>query len=310
MRRLLAGAELNPSSFHRPVVTVGVFDGMHRGHRHLIEHLAAMAQRLGGESVVVTFETHPRAVIAGAAPRSILSLPHRLLLLERLGVQTAIILPFDDAMRRRGYDEFTRDILVEGIGMVGLLFGYNGKIGHGGEGSAARLEPLGDELGFVVEEAPPIALHGVPISSSRIRDAIESGDLKAADEMLGRPAAVYGRVVRGDGRGRTIGFPTANVDPDGEILPPRGVYQVVATLEGERYTAVANIGVRPTFEAPGSVSEPVLEVHIPGIEEEFYGRFLEVEIVRKLREERSFPTREALIQQIRADVDSLGSGAV
>lgn len=306
MRRLQGPEGLDPGQLRRPVVTVGVFDGMHRGHRHLIEHLTAMAERLDGEPVVMTFETHPRAVIEGAAPRSILSLPHRLLLMERLGVRAAVVLPFDAAMQRMRYEAFAREILVDRIGAVGLLFGYNGRIGHGGEGDAAGLTPLGEALGFQVEEAPPIALHGQPISSSRIRDAIERGDLREADEMLGRPAAVYGEVVPGDGRGRTIGFPTANVDPGGELMPPRGVYQVVATLRGERYLAVANIGHRPTFADPGATGVPILEVHIPGIEEPFYGEYLEVEIVRRLRDEQSFGSREALIRQIQADVDSLG----
>lgn len=307
MRRQFGHEDLDPAGFRRPVATVGVFDGLHRGHRHLVEHLTAMADRLDGEPVVVTFDTHPRAILEGAAPRSILSLPHRLLLLERLGVAATVVLPFDDAMRRRTYEQFTREILVDGLGIHGLLFGYNGRIGHGGEGTVERLRPLGTELGFVVEEAPPIALQGRPISSSRIRDAIENGDLQGAAEMLGRPVAVYGKVVPGDARGRTIGFPTANVDPEGEILPPRGVYQVVTTLRGERYGAVANIGVRPTFEDATSVPEPLLEVHVPGIDFDFYGERIEVEMVRKIRDEKRFASREALIRQIREDVASVAA---
>lgn len=307
MRRYEGLDALEPSAFDAPVVTVGVFDGLHRGHRHLVEHLVAMAARLGGEPVVITFDTHPRAVIEGAAPRSILSLPHRLLLLDRLGVAATIVLPFDDAMRRMTYEAFTREILVVGLGVRGLLFGYNGRIGHDGEGTAERLRPLGRELGFEVEEAPPIALDGKPISSSRIRDAIERGDLAAAAAMLDRPVAIYGRVVHGDARGRTIGFPTANVDPEGEILPPRGVYQVVATLRGQRYGAVANIGVRPTFETSDAAPEPLLEVHVPGVDFDFYGEGIEVELVRKLRDERRFPSKEALIRQIREDVASVAT---
>jgi riboflavin kinase/FMN adenylyltransferase len=244
-------------------------------------------------------------VIEGAAPRSILSLEHRLLLLDRLGVEASVVLPFEEAMRRMTYDAFTREVLVRRMGIRGLLFGYNGRIGFGGEGTAEKLRPLGRELGFEVEEAPSIALHGQPISSSRIRDAIERGDLKTSADMLGRPVAVYGVVVHGDGRGRGIGFPTANVDTEGEILPPRGVYQVVATVRGERYGAVANIGVRPTFEGPDACPLPILEVHVPGIAFDFYGERIEVELVRKLREERRFSSREALIRQIREDVASV-----
>ena len=309
MRRHVGREGLSPGDFRRPVVTIGVFDGMHRGHRHVVEHLRAMADRLEGEAVVLTFDTHPRAVLEGAAPRRILSMPHRLLLLERNGVDATVVLPFDDAMRDTTYAEFTREVLVGGLGLAGLLFGYNGNFGAGGDGTADRLRPLGIEHGFEVEEAPAIAVDGLAISASRIRDAIEQGDLHEAETMLGRPVALYGRVVAGDGRGRSLGFPTANVDPEGEILPPRGVYQVIATIADEHYAAVANVGLRPTFGAAAEPPSPLLEVHVPGIDFDFYGQRIEVEIVRKLREERRFPSREALIHQIREDVSSLGLGS-
>jgi riboflavin kinase / FMN adenylyltransferase len=306
MRRLEGLDALRPDAFRRPVVTIGVFDGMHRGHRHVIEHLRAMADRLQGEAVVLTFDTHPRAVILGEAPRRITSLPHRLHLLERLGVDAAVVLPFTDEIRRIGHERFTRDVLVARMGIRGLLFGYNGNFGRDGLGTRERLEPLGRELGFEVAEAPPIALHGDPISSSRIRDAIQTGDLAAAEAMLGRVPSLEGLVVRGDGRGRRLGFPTANLDADGEILPPGGVYQVVATVRGQRYAAVANVGVRPTFHG-SRAKAPIVEVHVPGIDFDFYGEPVEIELVRKLREERAFPTQEALIRQIRDDVASLGT---
>jgi riboflavin kinase/FMN adenylyltransferase len=163
--------------------------------------------------------------------------------------------------------------------------------------------------GFEVVQAPPIALHHEPISSSRIRDAVRRGDLATAREMLGRAPALYGRVVAGDGRGRELGFPTANLDAEGELLPPSGVYQVVVTLRGERYAAVANVGVRPTFDEGGDAPAPVVEVHVPGVDFDFYGDRLEVELVRRLRDERRFASRDALIRQIRADVASLGGEA-
>lgn len=306
MRRIVGLAGLTPAAFRRPVVTIGVFDGMHQGHRHVIEHLRAMADLIGGEAVALTFDRHPRAVLEDVAPRRILSMAHRLLLLERHGVETAVILAFDTAMREMRYDVFARDVLVKGMGIAGLLFGYNGRFGHRGLGTVETLGPLGREFGFTVEETPPIALGGEPISASRIRDAIESGDLRVAEAMLGRAVALYGRVVEGDGRGRSLGFPTANVDPEGEILPPGGVYQVVATVRGERYAAVANIGLRPTFGEEGAPSAPVLEVHVPGIDFAFYGERIEVDLVRRLRDERAFPSREALIRQIHEDVASLG----
>lgn len=308
MRRHIGLDALDPRAFRDPVVTIGVFDGLHRGHAHVIEHLRAFADRVGGEAVVVTFDTHPMAVIAGAPPRHILSTEHRLVLLERLGVDATVVLPFDEAMRAMTHDVFVRDILVSGLGIRGLLFGYNSNFGHRGAGTPASVSTLAGEHDFAVVEAPAIHVEGRPISSSRIRDAIETGDFDEAAAMLGRPHSVFGTVVRGDGRGRQLGFPTANVDLGGEITPPAGVYQVVATLRGQRRVAVANLGYRPTFEGgeDGPPPEPILEVHLPGVDFSFYDEPLEVEFVRKIRDERAFPSKEALLAQIRADVASLG----
>lgn len=297
---------LSPAQFRRPVATVGMFDGLHRGHLVVLEHLRALASRLGGEPVVLTFDTHPLAVISGAPPRRILSAGHRLRLLERHGVAATVLLPFDEALRALSYERFTREILVGRLGIVGLLFGYNAHFGRDQEGTAATLRPLGASLGFEVAEAPAIAVGDRPISSSRIRDAIQAGRLDEARAMLGRPVALFGRVVRGDGRGRTLGVPTANVDPDGELLPPRGVYAVVAEVRGRRWPAVANVGDRPTFRPDGPAGEgaaPVLEVHVPGLDLDLYGETVEVELVRLLRPERRFPSREALVAQIRSDVE-------
>jgi riboflavin kinase/FMN adenylyltransferase len=304
IRRFDGVGSLSPDAFRAPAVTVGMFDGLHRGHRHVIEHLRAMADRLGGDAVVVTFETHPMAVIRGGAPRSILSTEHRIHLLERLGVDAVVLLPFDDEMREKSYEAFVEEILVGGIGVRGLLFGYNSNFGHRGAGTVETVAPLGETHGFEVLEAPAITLHGRPISSSRIRDAVEAGDLQVVAEMLGRPPALFGEVIRGDGRGRQLGFPTANVDLEGELAPPAGVYQVVVEVHGQRRIAIANIGYRPTFKE--SQPEPLLEVHIPGVDSDFYGERIEVELVRKIRDERRFPSKEALVAQIREDVASLG----
>jgi riboflavin kinase / FMN adenylyltransferase len=309
LRRVDGYEGIAKAGFRRPFVSIGVFDGVHRGHRHVLEMLRALADAEGGESVVVTFDTHPRALLEGAAPKPLSSLAHRLLLLERLGVDTTVVLPFDERTRDTPWDRFVEDVLVAGLGIRGLLFGYNTNFGKDGLGTIERVEPLAERMGFRVAQAPPIAVRGHPISATRIRDAVERGDLAEAQELLGRPPALYGSVVRGDGRGRSLGFPTANIDLEGELLPPPGVYQVVATVRGRRYAAVANIGVRPTFSdgrAPGTASRPLLEVHVPGVDFDFYGEPVEVELVRKIRDERRFPDAAALAAQIRRDVESLG----
>jgi len=308
LRRIDGITDLSPAGFRRPAVSIGVFDGVHRGHRHVLEELRALADKGGGEAVVVTFDTHPRAILEGGAPTPILSLDHRLLLLDRLGVDATVVLPFDASVRDTPFEAFVEDVLVRRLGVRVLLFGYNTNFGRGGLGTFTTVAPLATRLGFEVREAPPIAVRGRPISATRIRAAIEAGELAEANELLGRPHSLLGVVVRGDGRGRTLGFPTANVDLKGELLPPAGVYQVVVELRRRRYAAVANIGVRPTF--PGArPPRPLLEVHVPGVDFEFYGESIEVELVRKIRDEIRFPSREALIARIREDVASLGGAA-
>jgi riboflavin kinase/FMN adenylyltransferase len=305
VRRFEGLAELTPGTLRAPVVAIGVFDGVHRGHRHVVETLRAFADETDAEAVVVTFDLHPRAVLAGRAPTPLLSLAHRLVLLERLGVDAAVVLPFDEATREMPFERFVEDVLVARLRARGILFGFDTCFGRGGLGTYATVAPLAARLGVEVRRAPSIAVDGLPISSTRIREAIERGDLDAAAALLGRPPTVYGLVARGDGRGRTLGFPTANVDLAGECLPPPGVYQVVATLCGHRHVAIANLGVRPTF-AGAPPAGPILEVHVPGLAGEFYGEPLEVEFVRKLRDERRFESRDALVEQIRRDVASLG----
>lgn len=295
---------LAPRLFDSPAVTVGMFDGMHRGHEHVIQHLGVLADRLRGDAVVVTFDTHPMAVIRGEAPRQICSTSHRVALLGRAGVEHVVVLPFNNEIRHMPYETFVREVLIERIGMRGLLFGYNSNFGYRGEGNPATVGPLAARLGFEVLEAPAITLDGKPISSSRIRDAIQAGDLDEAEHMLGRPHTVSGLVVRGDGRGRQIGFPTANVDLEGVITPPSGVYQVIVVLRGQRRVAIANLGTRPTVDPDRT--QPVLEVFIPGIDFAFYGERLNVEFVRKIRDEKKFPSVTALVAQIEKDVASLG----
>ncbi len=310
MRRIDGYEGLAAAAFRRPVVAIGVFDGVHRGHRHVLEELRAFADEQDAEAVVITFDTHPRALLAHEAPKPLLSLAHRLVLLERLGVDATVVLPFDDRTRDTTFERFVNDVLVDRMRIRGLLFGYNTNFGKDGLGTAKTVRPLADRLGFLVRQAPPIAVRGEPISATRIRAAVERGDLGEAAELLGRPHALYGTVVHGDGRGRALGFPTANVDLEGELLPPPGVYHVVVTLRGRRWIAVANLGVRPTFADVPSMTaagRPLLEVHVPGIDFDFYGEPIEVELVRKIRDEKRFASRDALVEQIRRDVASLGT---
>ena len=304
MRRYTGRDALTRDAFRRPAVTVGMFDGMHRGHRLVIEELQAMAAGWGGETVVVTFPVHPMAVITGAPPRRLQATEQRLERLARLGVDATVLLPFDEALRGMSYERFLTACLIGELGLRGLLFGYNSNFGHGGRGTYLTVAPLAEQHGFDLREAPPVLLDGRPISSTRIRDAIEAGALQHAADMLGRPVVLWGEVVPGEGRGRQLGFPTANVSLEAEVVPPHGVYEVILIDGAEHRRAAANWGKRPTVGEDGT---PVLEVHVPGWSGDLYGRRVGVELVRKLRDEMRFESVEALRAQIAKDVAQLGS---
>ncbi len=303
MRRYDGLTDLAPSKFRRPAVTIGTFDGLHLGHVDLLNRLRELATRVGGESVVVTFATHPMAVIRGAPPRPLLSLERRLNGLAECGVDAVVVTPFDEALRTLSWASFVDEVLVARLGIAALLFGWNGNFGHGGLGTFTTVRPYAERLGILVEEAPAVVLDGRPVSSTRIRDAIEIGDLEPAARLLGRAVDVAGPVGHGDGRGRTLGFPTANVGVGDVVLPPNGVYEVRARVAGGPWwSGVANLGRRPTIEATPDGAAPRLEVHLLDYRGDLYGSTLHVEFIRRLREERRFSSVEALSAQIRRDV--------
>ena len=228
-------------------VCVGVFDGVHLGHQRLLHELVEMASQLGAMPTVVTFRTHPAALLRGEAPPLLVSVPHRLRLLRRAGVERVLLLDFDEHVRDLSAERFARDILARGLHAVGLLLGYDSALGKDRGGTPERLRALGKELGFAVRVAEPFTVDGQAVSSTRIRDAIRAGDLAAAHRLLGRWPSAFGTVVRGDGRGRGLGFPTANLDVQTPVLPPVGVYAVEVLHDGEPILGVANLGRRPTF---------------------------------------------------------------
>lgn len=296
---------LAPTQFRRPAVTVGVFDGVHLGHQAVLSRLVSLAAERSGEALVVTFDIHPMAAIVGAPPEPLLSTSARLERLADAGVDAVVLLSFDAEMRMMPFATFVENVLVKRLGVAALLFGYNSNFGHGGLGNARTVAPLGKTFGFVVEEAPPLLLDGRPISSTRIRDAIRTGQLGEAARLLGRPASAVGRVVRGTGRGRTIGIPTANIDVGNVLLPPEGVYEVRFRVGSETMPAVANLGRRPTVETPPALAGPTLEVHIPKFDGVLYDKEVEVEFLRRIRDERRFASLAELVSQIRRDIASI-----
>ncbi len=303
MRVLRGFSALSPGEFRSPAATIGVFDGMHLGHRAVIDATLELAQELGGESVAITFDAHPRIVLTGRAPPPITSVPHRLALLERQGIDTTVLLPFDADTRDIPAGEFCDRVFRDGLGVRGLVLGFDSRFGRGREGDLEFVRAWAKDKDIVVRSAPPVLMDGERVSSSAIREAILRGDHDLAQAMLGRPVAVYGRVVPGDQRGREIGFPTANIDLEGELCPPDGVYAAWARVRGVWLPALVNLGRRPTFT--GETGEHRVEVHIPGLSEDLYGEYLEVRFITAIRRERRFPDVEALVAQIRRDREEL-----
>lgn len=283
------------------VVTVGVFDGVHLGHKGVLQELLSAAKDHAAEPAVLTFATHPDGLVAGSSPPLLVSLDHRLQLLAREGVQVALVLPFDEALRALDAGRFARTILAERLRCRCLVMGFDSALGRNREGTLPVLRELGRGLGFTVRSAPPLLWQGQPVSSSTIRAAVEAGDLGRAWALLGRPFSCLGAVLPGEGRGRELGFPTANLETEGRVLPPRGVYAAEAYLAGLRWPAVLNLGTGPTFGG-GRLR---LEVHLIGYAgPDFRGSALEVLFHARLRSERSFPDARTLILQIRQDVEA------
>lgn len=298
-------AELGDGIAAHSVVAVGVFDGMHLGHQRLIHDLLEMSTELQGTPTVITFENHPDAVVSGRSIQPLINVPHRLRLLRRAGVQRVLLLQFDDSIREISAAGFAREVLHQALRTRGLLLGFDSAMGKNREGTPARFEELGKELGFEVRTGQALAVENQTVSSTLIRDAIAQGDLDGAARLLGRRPGAFGEVVHGHHRGRDLGFPTANLLPQDQVLPPVGVYAVEILHEGEQYVGVANLGHNPTFEDPTSTagsSQLSLEVHFLDWDLDIYGATLEITFVERLRQERKFESTDQLKEQIAADI--------
>jgi riboflavin kinase/FMN adenylyltransferase len=300
--RVVTGAPEGWGLEKRPrAVTVGVYDGLHFGHRHVISLLRRRASELGGlESAVVTFDPHPLQVVAPEhAPLLLTGIEHRLELFAEAELDLAAVLPFDDAMRRLTSAAFAAWVLSGALRARLVVVGEDFRFGHHRTGNVASLSELGDAHGFAAEVVPLVGGQA-PLSSTRIRQMVAGGDVEAAAAALGRPHEVRGTVAAGDGRGRALGFPTANVEvPTGLALPSGGVYAVLAGRRGGSLgPGVANIGSRPTFGGGGRG----LEVHLLGFSGDLYDAVLRVAFVTRLRDERRFDGPEELASQIATDI--------
>lgn len=285
------------------VVSLGMFDGVHLGHQAILRANVERARELGAQAAVVTFRRHPKALLLGRAPKTLTTLEHRLELFARAGIEHAVVLPFDEALRSLGALEFVRLVALEGLGARSFVLGFDSKFGRDRGGTSESLRAAG----FDVRVAEQVLVQGRPVSSSAIREAVELGDLAAAAAMLGRAVSVFGRVVHGQSLGKGLGFPTANLNLHQGLHPPPGVYACRVHHLPERgakqtHGGVANIGFRPTLGGPPP-RRPQVEVHLLDFRGDLYGERLELEFVTRLRGEQRFAGLAELSAQIARDVE-------
>jgi riboflavin kinase/FMN adenylyltransferase len=283
-------------------LAIGVFDGVHLGHRAVIERALADARNTGGTAVVVTFDPHPMRVLRPEkAPRLLTSTPHKIRLVRQLGLSHLLVLPFDLAFAATPAEEFIRQLAAAARPLREICVGHQWSFGKGRAGNLELLARLGAELGFEEVGVPAVEIDGRIVSSTIIRQAVEFGDLPTAARLLGREYTILGTVVEGLHLGRMLGFPTANLSAHNEQFPPNGVYVVEARRNGGApLRGVANIGVRPTLaQASG---ERVLEVHLFDFDGDLYGTDLEIAFRHFLRPEEKFASLDALREQIGHDV--------
>ena len=282
------------------ILTIGVFDGVHRGHQHLLKRVVEEASREGMLSGVLTFVNHPRSVLVPDTCISyITSVEDRLTLLKEAGIDMVIPLHFDMELSRLRAHEFT-GLLQERLRMAGLVMGYNFAMGYKREGTPETLATIGNEQGFFVNVVDAVSVEGGRVSSTVIRDSVTAGDVAGASELLGRPFSLCGKVVVGDGRGKTLGFPTANLDySEDRLAPGNGVYATWACVGDDRYMAATNVGVRPTF----GENERAVEAFLLDFDGDLYGKDITLEFVGRLRDELRFESAEALVTQMHVDVE-------
>lgn len=282
----------------RPVATLGNFDGVHLGHQGAIEQVLARANELGVPSVVVTFEPHPVSVLRPEmAPRRILSADQKTRVVASYGINRLVTIRFTDSFSQTEPPDFVSEFLVSRLGVSELVLGANFRFGRSRSGDLESLSALGAKFGFRVHTLSPSLYEGSMISSSRIRQVLASGELEKATAMMGRAYFVEGTVIRGDGRGRPLGFPTANLDLLGDLLVDDGVYVTSTEVDGHKYKSMTHLGTRPTF----GVNERAVETHLLGYDGDLYGSTLKLSFYSRIRGTIAFDSPDQLVEQLERD---------
>ena len=287
--------------FPRPIVGLGNFDGVHLGHQAILTKAVSEARALQGTALVLTFHPHPLSVLRPNSPLPlILGLREKLLLFRRLEIHGVILQRFSQAFSQLTAEEFVRRYLVDIIGIEKVVVGHNVSFGHRRSGNAEILVQLGEKFGFAVDVIGPVVIDGREVSSTAVRTLLGTGNMHEVTRLLGRPYGVSGRVEKGFQRGRTIGFPTANLRPRTDLLLPNGVYAVTVDLDEKiSIPGVANVGMNPTF----GNNRRTIEAHLFDFSADLYGQRLRVNFLEHIREERKFPSVPELVRQIQEDAD-------
>jgi riboflavin kinase/FMN adenylyltransferase len=288
-----------PSAWRSPVLALGNFDGLHRGHMKIVERVHRTAVERAATPVVLTFDPHPTRVLRpDHAPRLLLTLAQKVEMLEQAGMQGVAVVRFTSEMANWEPEAFVRTVLVGWLGVSEVWVGSNFLFGRDRSGTFSVLRDLGAQYGFRADKIDPVCHRDVAVSSTRIRRLISEGRVDEAAALLGHHPFIDGDVVPGDERGRTIGLPTANLRTENELLPPNGVYATIARVGAGLYPAATNLGVRPTFESSGA---PSIEAHLLRGGRDLYGQRIRLYFVQRLRDERAFESVEALQAQIAQD---------
>jgi len=285
----------------KSVITLGTFDGLHLGHQQIVNEVIEKSNQINGRNYLLTFDPHPRKVIPGRNDVKLLStLDEKIEILENLGLENLFVINFTMGFSKQSPEEFVKKYLIEGIGLSEIVIGYDHHFGKGRDGDFELLQDLGDRHNFSVTLIPEYSVDGETISSTKIRNALLAGDVVKAGKMLGRNYSFKGTVVRGDGRGRKLGFPTANlsVDSEDKLIPAKGIYAAECVVENEKHYGLLSLGSRPTFHDDGRI---IPEFYIFDFDRDIYDEVMKVEMVEKIRDEEKFNSVDDLIVQMKKD---------
>jgi len=297
---IIIGIENIDRKFRNPVLTLGNFDGVHLGHQKIFKSVKEEAQKIDGEAIVFTFDPHPLQVLAPQrCPPPLTPFKKKLMLMEMVGIDVIIVATFDFDLANITPETFVEQILVDKIGAKKILVGYNYYFGKDRKGNVEMLIRLGRQFGFEVKVIEAVKVNDTPVSSSKIRELIQCGEMRQAAQLLGRNYRLIGKVIWGTGRGKELGCPTANLEIPNGLYPKTGVYAVEAILGNKTYPGVANVGYNPTFgENPLSV-----EVHILDFTRDIYGEEIQLIFLERIRDEEAFEDPDSLVGQMRKDID-------